>query len=147
MITPEIVRSCVRITGLCAVVWPTLYFLNKNGGNLAVNPNGGKLAVSMNVTKQAVEDAMKPRFDDIVRRIDDGLVKIDVDIRGLKKDFKKWRKDLDYVHGLATSTRIELDLLMKKQRVPPFTDDERHKHIEEMKMAGKIGSSDDDDDD
>jgi hypothetical protein len=113
--TPEILRTTVRIVGVCAVVWPTLYILNKNGGNLAVNQNGGNLAVSRDVTKQAVEDAMKPRFDDIAKRIDEGLAKIDVDVKGLKKDFKKSRKDLDYVRGLATSTRIELDLLMKKQ--------------------------------
>jgi hypothetical protein len=111
--TPEILRTSVRIVGVCAVVWPTLYILNKNGGNLIVNPNGGNLAVSRDVTRQAVEDAMKPKFDDIskrlddggakidaiAKRLDDGLAKIDLDVKCLNKDFKKSRKDLDYVEN------------------------------------------------
>ena len=143
--TPEIMKTSIRIVGVCAIVWPTLYILNKNGGNLAANPNSGILLVARDVTKQAVEDAMKPEFDDISKKIDEGLAKIDVDVKGLKKDFKKTKRDLDYVRGLSTSTRIEQDLLMKKQKIPPFTDDERYRHVEEMKKAGKIGNSGDED--
>ncbi len=61
-----------------------------------MNPNGGNLAVSRDVIRQAVEDAMKPKFDDISKRLDDGLAKIDLDVKSLNKDFKKSRKDLDY---------------------------------------------------
>ncbi len=86
--TPEIVKTSIRVIGVCAVVWPTLYVLKKNGGNLAVNPNGGNLLVAREF-KQAVEDAMKPKFDDIGKKIDEGLATIDVDVKGLKNDFKK----------------------------------------------------------
>ena len=85
--TPEIVKTSIRVIGVCAVVWPTLYVLKKNGGNLAVNPNGNLLVVRE--FKQAVEDAMKPKFDDIGKKIDEGLATIDVDVKGLKNDFKK----------------------------------------------------------
>jgi len=59
--------------------------------------------VSRDVIKQAVEDAMKPRFDEIAKKIDDGLAKIDEDVNGLKKYSKKSRKDLDM--SVASSTR------------------------------------------
>lgn len=143
--TPEIVKTSIRIIGVCAVEWPTLYILDKNGGNLAVNPNGGNLLVVGDVIRQAVEDAMKPKFDDIGKKIDEGFARIDVDFKRLEKDFKKTKKDLDYVHGLSTYTRLELDLSMKKLKIPPFTHDERYNYIEEMKKAGKIGNSDGED--
>ena len=103
--------------------------------------------MTRDVTKQAVEDAMKPRFDDLAKKIDDGLAKIDADVKGLKKEFKKTKQDVDDVRGLSVSTRIELDLLMKKQKVPPLTNEERNKHIKEIMEAGKIISPSHDDDD
>ena len=147
MNSPEFARTGLRIVGLCTVVWPTLYIIHQHGGNLSINPNGGNLAVTRDVTKQAVEDAMKPRFDDLAKKIDDGLAKIDADVKGLKKEFKKTKQDVDDVRGLSVSTRIELDLLMKKQKVPPFTNEERNKHIKEIMEAGKIISPSHDDDD
>lgn len=88
--TPEIVQTSIRIMGVCAVVWPTLYVLNtKNGGNLAVNPYGGNLLVTRDVIKQAVEDAMKPKFDELGKKLDDGLARIDVDIKELRKEMSR----------------------------------------------------------
>lgn len=113
--TPEILRTSVRMVGVCAVVWPTLYVLNKNGGNFAINPNEGNLDVYQDVIQQAVKDAMNPRFDDIAKRFDEGLAKIDLGVDGLKKDFKKSRKNLDNVRDLDAWTRIAFDLLTKKQ--------------------------------
>lgn len=84
-------KTGVRIFGVCPFVWPTLYILHKNCENLVVNQENGNLAVSRNINRQAVEDVMNPKFDEIAKKIDDGLAKIDVDIKGLKKDFKKIR--------------------------------------------------------
>jgi hypothetical protein len=141
---PEIVKTSIRIVGACAVVWPTLYVLHTNGGNLAVNPNGGILLVLRDVTKQAVEDAMKPKFDEFGKKLDEGLARIDVGIKGLKKEFKETKTDFEYVRGLSTSTRMELELMTTKQKIPPFTDDERYEHVQETK-AGKIGIHQDED--
>ena len=61
--TPGIVKTSNRIIGVGAVVWPTYSW------------HGGNLLVARKVTKQVVEDAMNPKFDDIGKKLDEGLAK------------------------------------------------------------------------